>query len=62
MTYRVTLIGGAHDGDEVVTDERPPVWIRRVHRAGGRVITTTYLDSGDVAADDSLIYIAEKHK
>lgn len=57
MTYRVTLVGGAHDGDVVETDERPPERILRVHRAGGRAVRTYYFDSGNVTADGALLYV-----
>lgn len=59
MNYRVALVGGAHDGDVVETDERPPERILRVHRAGGRAVRTYYFDTGNVTDDGSLLYVVK---
>ena len=62
MTYRLSLFGGAHDGGVIETEDRPPERSQRVHRAGdpSRVISTTYIDTGTVRRDGSLIYIAQE--
>lgn len=61
MTYRLSLFGGAHDGGTVETEDHPPERIQRVHRAGDppRLISTTYIDTGTVKHDGSLIFIVE---
>ena len=62
MTYRVFLNGGAHDGGVVETEARPPERIQRVHRVDepSRLLSTTYVDSGTVTPDGTLIYVVEE--
>lgn len=61
MTYRVSLNGGAHDGGVVESEARPPERIQRVHRVGepSRLLSTTYVDTGAVSPNGTLIYVVE---